>query len=73
VAYINKLWASLKNKKPRRSERDNGLTSRCDKKSLLLNFKSGDQNPLKKTGYILKNLFSGIKIDKILTNEKIDT
>ena len=27
-----------------------GLTTQCDKKRVLLNFKSGDQNPLKKNG-----------------------
>ena len=37
-------------KKEKRSAKANGLTTQCDKKRVLLNFKSGDQNPLKKTG-----------------------
>jgi len=33
-------------KKTTRSERTKGLTTQCDKKRVLLNFKSGAQNPL---------------------------
>jgi len=40
------------NKKPRRSAKAKGLTTKCDKKLAKLNFKNGDQNPLKKRGDI---------------------
>jgi hypothetical protein len=40
------LWASLTKLKPRRSAKAKGLTTQCDKKIVLLNFKSGDQKPL---------------------------
>lgn len=44
---LDKLWAIQTN--TRRSAKAKGLTTHVTKK-LLLNFKSGDQNPLKKNG-----------------------
>jgi hypothetical protein len=35
-----------KNKNQRRSAKANGLTTQCDKKIVLLNFKRGEQKPL---------------------------
>jgi hypothetical protein len=45
-------------KTPSRSARAKGLTTQCGKKNSILNFKSGVQNPLKKTGRIPKSLMS---------------